>query len=101
MIHTFKHKLRMASLEDHLNYNLGLRPGMAVWLTRMAWDIAGQRNINLLAYRGEALLRQFISLLDSSAYSDLLDKAADSSPEFQAYLDNARAEMNAQTARAA
>jgi hypothetical protein len=92
MITKFKHKLRMAGLEDKLHHQLGLRPGMAVWMTRMAWDIAAQRNVDLLAYRGDALLAQFVQLLESSSYRNLLRMAADSSEAFAEYLAKAHGE---------
>lgn len=101
MITSFKTKLRMASIEDRLSHELGLRPGTAVWLTRMAWDVAGQRNINLMAYRGEHLLQQCLALLDDSDYSSLLCLTAGSSPKFADFLQAHREAGAADTAQAA
>lgn len=92
VIKKFKTKLRMSSLEDRLHQQFDLRPGMAAWLTRVACDIAGQENINLMAYRGDNLLMQFIWVLDSSAYRSLLGMAAQSSPRFDDYLRAAQAD---------
>ncbi|WP_116368344.1 hypothetical protein [Parahaliea mediterranea] len=101
MISTFKTKLRMASVEDRLSHGLGLRQSTAVWMTRMAWDIADQRNIHLMAYRGDVLLQQCICLLDSSVYHNLLCMAAEDSPRFAAFLSDFRGESTADTAQAA
>ncbi|GAB3282635.1 hypothetical protein [Parahaliea aestuarii] len=101
MISTFKTKLRMASVEDRLSHGLGLRPTTAVWMTRMAWDIADQRSINLMAFRGKALLQQCICLLDSSVYHNLLCMAAEDSPRFSTFLADFRSANSAATAHAA
>ncbi|TXS90724.1 hypothetical protein FV139_17235 [Parahaliea maris] len=101
MITSFKTKLRMASIEDRLSHDLGLRPSTAVWLTRMAWDVAGERNINLMAYRGEPLLQQCLSLLDDSTYSSLLCMTAGTSPKFAEFLNSHRSNSAVDTAQAA
>ena len=101
MISKFKTKLRMASVEDCLSYELGLRPATAVWMTRMAWDIAEQRGIDLMTYRGDSLLQQCICLLDSSAYHNLLCMAAEDSARFNDFLQDFRGENTAAPAQAA
>jgi hypothetical protein len=86
MINKFKQTLRMAALEDLLHHDLGLRPSMAAWMTRMTWDIAGECDVDLMAYRGKALLSQAIELISSSNHRGILQSAAEQSEAFAAFL---------------
>lgn len=91
MISKLKSRLWRSSLEDRLHQEFDLRPGLAIWLTRVACEIAGQEGIKLTAYRGDNLLMRLIWVLDGSAYRSLLGVAAQTSPRFDDYLERARA----------
>jgi hypothetical protein len=86
MISKFKQTLRMAALEDLLRYQLEVRPNMASWMTRLAWDVAAENDIDLMAYRGNALLSQALDLIDASEHRDILRSAARNSEAFAEFL---------------
>ena len=89
MIKRLEQKLRIAGLEDNLVLELGLRPGTANWLARLATDIATQCGIDLAAMHRPAQLEQFFQLLKRSGYDDLLDAVAADAPLFAARLARA------------
>jgi hypothetical protein len=72
MISKFKQTLRIAALEDLLRHQLGLRPNTATWMARLAWDVAAENNVDLMAYRGNALLSQALELIEGSEHRSAL-----------------------------
>ena len=86
MIKRLDKKLRMAGFEDTLQVSLGVGGNTASWLARLAYDIAKEDGIDLLAFRGPALLTQFFRQLDRADYGVLLDRISDEAPAFAAGL---------------
>ena len=86
MIKRLDKKLRMAGLEDALQASLGVGANTASWLARLAYDAAHEDGIDLLAFRGHALLTQFFRQLDRADYSVLLDRISAEAPAFAAGL---------------
>lgn len=90
MIMRLKSKLRLAALEDMLQYQLGLQPGMSAWLARMAWDVAHQNGVNLRQYSGDDLSQQFFRQMTQTGHADILMRAATTSQRFTARWQQAR-----------
>jgi hypothetical protein len=82
MIRRFDKKLRMAGLEDTLQYELGVNADTASWLARLAYDAAARQQIDLLAFRGPALVSQFFWQLEGAGFDGLLDRVGVETPTF-------------------
>lgn len=90
MMTRLKSKLRLAALEDVLQYELGLQSGMTSWLSRMAWDVSRQNGVDLLAYSGGDLTQQFFRQMAQTGHDDILQRAAATSQRFASRWQEAR-----------
>ena len=90
MIKRFNRKLRMAGLEDTLQYRLGIGGGTAAWLARLGHDAAQKDGVDLLEFRGPAQLTQLFWQLEGAGFGELLDRVASGVPAFAETLEGHR-----------
>ncbi len=90
MIKRFNRKLRMAGLEDALQYGLGVGSGTAAWLARLGHDAAQKDGVDLLDFRGPAQLTQLFWQLEAAGFGELLDRVAAGVPVFAESLASHR-----------
>ena len=76
MMTRFKNKLRRSGLEDRLARELRINLSTAIWLCRLAEDVALRQGQDLLRTNRDVVAESVFWQLERGGYSEVLDKLA-------------------------
>jgi hypothetical protein len=88
MFNHLKKTLKIAALEDVLQYQLGLPVRTARMLSRVAWDNPGHNGNALRAYSGDGMQSSFFLAMTTNGHTDMLAPVAAEYPRFATALEN-------------